>query len=253
MSDRELKKYLQQSLCQEAASDRLEETIQACIQTMREQNALREETRLRFWGYLSNIFRFEGIPILMLQAVTLLFVCFVIYTMAGAPKSIPIFMPLFVLALMPAVFKVQYYGMSEIEAATRTSGAQIMLAKLILAGAANLVSITILLCIEVSLRNSCKEIGQMILYCLVPYLACLVAMLYLIRLRKRDNMQICGIAILGSCIFWSGTAGMMPWLYEASATGIWITAFLLFTIFFINEIHFILKMRKEGKMYGIVG
>lgn len=57
--------------------------------------------------------------------------------------------------------------MSEIEAVTRASGAQITLAKLVLAGAANLVCITILLCMEVYLQNSYKEIGQMVLYCLV--------------------------------------------------------------------------------------
>lgn len=253
MKDKELRKYLQQSLCQEVVPDRLEETIQSCIQIVREQNVQGEEPRLQFFGYLSSIFRFEGIPILMLQAVTLLLVCFVIYTVAGTPKNIPVFMPFFVLAVMPAIFKGQYYGMSEIEAVTRASGVQVLLAKLILAGAANLVSITILLCLEVSLRNSCKEMGQMVLYCLVPYLVCMVVMLYLIRLRKRDNMQICGITILGSCIFWSGTARTMPWLYETSATGIWVIAFLLFAVFFIKEIGFILKMGKEGKIYGIVG
>lgn len=252
MSNKELKKYLQQSFEQEVNPERLEETIQACIQIVREQNVQREETRLRFFGYLSNIFRFEGIPILMLQAVVLFLVCFIVYTLAGAPKNIPIFIPFFVLAVMPAIFKAEYYGMSEIEAATRTSGAQIMLAKLILAGAANLVSITTLLCLEVSMQNSCKEMGQMVLYCLVPYLVCMVAMLHLVRLQKRGNMQICGITILGSCVFWSGTARAIPWLYETSATGIWVIAFILFTIFFMQEIGFILKMRKEGKMYGIV-
>lgn len=252
MKDRELKEYLQQSLCQEADPDRLEETFKACIQIMREQNAQREEPRLRFFGYLSSIFRFEGIPILMLQAVTLFLVCFVIYTISDDPKIMPVFMPLFVLALMPVVFKVQHYGMSEIEAATRTSSAQIMLAKLVLAGAANLVSMTVLLYLEVSLQNSCKEMGQMILYCLVPYLVCMVVMLHLIRLRKKDNMQICGITILGSCVFLGGTVKALPWLYETSAMGIWMIAFLLFLTFFIKEICFILKMRKEGKMYGIV-
>jgi hypothetical protein len=252
MRDKEIKKYLRQSLHYEINTERLEETIQACTQIMREQNVSKEEPRLQFFGYLSNIFRFEGIHILMLQTITLLFVCFIVYTMAGAPKNIPIFMPFFVWAIMPTIFKVEYYGMSEIEAATRTSGAQIVLAKLILAGAANLVSITVLLCLEVFLQDSYKELGQMVLYCVVPYLVCMVVMLHLIRLRKRDKMQICGITILGSCVFWSGTARAVPWLYETSATGIWVIAFLLFALFFVKEIVFILKTRKEGKMYGIV-
>ena len=44
----------------------------------------------------------------------------------------------------------------------------------------------------------------------------------------------------------------MPWLYETSAVGVWIVTFLIFAMFFINEIHYIAEMRKEGKMYGIV-
>ena len=252
MKNKEFKKYLKHFLGQEADADRMEETVELCVGIMREQKAYREESRLHFWGYLSNIFRFEGIPILMLQAVMLLLVCSAICTIADKPKFIPILMPLFVLAVMPAIFKVRYYGMSEIEAVTRTSSAQIILAKLILTGAANLVSITVLLILEVSLKDSCEELGQMILYCLVPYLLCMVVMLRLIRLRKRDSLTICCLTVFGSCIVWGSAADAMPWLYEASAIGVWIIAFMLFTVFFIKEIYYIVKMRKEGKMYGII-
>ena len=143
-------------------------------------------------------------------------------------------------------------GMSEIEAVTRASGAQITLAKLVLVGAANLVCITILLCMEVYLQNSYKEIGQMVLYCLVPYLVCMVALLRLIRLQKKQSLQICAIVMLGSCICWGMSARILPWLYETSAVGVWIVTFLIFAMFFINEIHYIAEMRKEGKMFGIV-
>ena len=50
-----------------------------------------------------------------------------------------------------------------------------------------MVCITILLCMEVYLQNSYKEIGQMVLYCLVPYLVCMVALLRLIRLQKETE------------------------------------------------------------------
>ena len=135
---------------------------------------------------------------------------------------------------------------------TRASGAQITLAKLVLAGAANLVCITILLCMEVFLQNSYKEIGQMVLYCLVPYLVCMVALLRLIRLQKKESVQICAIVMLGSCICWGMSARILPWLYETSAMGLWIVTFLIFAVFFLKEIGYIAEMRKEGKMYGIV-
>ena len=198
MKDKNLKGYLQQSLGEEVQPKRLEETIKLCTEIVREQEVTRAEPRTGFFHYLSDVFRFEGIPIFGLQAVTLFIVCLTIASIADVPKNIPIFMPLFVLAIIPAIFKSQYYGMSEIEAVTRASGAQITLAKLVLAGAANLVCITILLCMEVYLQNSYKEIGQMVLYCLVPYLVCMVALLRLIRLQKKQSLRICAIVMLGS-------------------------------------------------------
>lgn len=263
MGDRELKKYLQQSLQQSAEPERefngngkrLEETINLCTEMMREQKLekkIQEEPRTGFAQYLSDIFRFEGIQIFGLQAFVLFIVCLKISTMADIPKYIPVFMPLFVLALIPVIFRCQYYGMSEIEAVTRASASQVILAKLILAGAANLVCMTILISIEVHLKNSYGEIGQMVLYCLVPYLVCMVSMLHLFRLRKKENMQICVAAVSGSCVCWGVLARNLPWLYETSALGIWIAAFLFFAFFFIKEIYFIITMRKEGKIYGVI-
>ena len=263
MGDRELKKYLQQSLRQsnklkkelDGNGIRLEETINLCTEMMREQKLAQksqEEPRTGFVQYLSDIFRFEGITIFGLQTLVLCITCLKISTLADIPQYIPVFMPLFVLAVMPAVFRCQYYGMSEIEAVTRASGSQIVLAKLVLAGAANLVCMTVLISLEVHLQNSYRETGQIILYCLVPYLVCMVSMLRLIRLRRKENIQICIVLVLGSCVCWGVLARTLPWLYEASAFGIWIIAFLFFAAFFIKEIYFIITTRKEGKIYGII-
>lgn len=256
MKDRELTKYLQQSLQRELESEtKLEETVRLCTEIMREQGSaqsMQEEPRTGFAQYLSDIFRFEGLPVLGLQAMALLIVCVAIYTASGVPKYIPVFMPLLVLAVMPVMFRCQYYGMSEIEAATRASGSQIVLAKLVLAGAANIVCMTVFIVFEINLRNSCREIGQIILYCLVPYLVCMAGMLRLIRRRRRESIQLCTIITLGSCVCWGIFARDLPWLYEASAFGIWIVAFLFFAAFFLKEIYFIMIIRKEGKMYGII-
>ena len=111
---------------------------------------------------------------------------------------------------------------------------------------------TVLISLEVHLQNSYGEIGQMVLYCLVPYLVCMVSMLYLFRLSKKKNMQICTGMAFGSCMCWGVLARTVPWLYETSALGIWIAAFLFFAAFFIKEIYFIIVMRKEGKIYGVI-
>lgn len=264
MKDRKLEAYLRQSLQQEvnqpvskhgSNSAKLEETVRLCIGVMRAQKAAEEskkEQRTGFAQYLSDVFRYDGVLILGLHAAVLFILCMIISTVVNIPGYIPVFMPLFVSAALPSMFRCQYYGMSEIEAATRASGAQIILAKLVLAGAINLVCMTILISFEVYLQNSCKEIGQMILYCLVPYLLCMACVLRLIRLCRKENMQICIVLVLSSCVLWGVLAKTIPWLYEISAFGIWIVAFLFFAAFFIKEVYFIITMRKEGKMYGII-
>ena len=252
MTDKELKQYFQQSAQQEIRSERLEETIKSCIGIMREQKVAREEPRTGFFGYLSDVFRFEGMSILGLQAVTLLIVCLMISTMSDIAKYLPSFMPLFAFAIIPTFLKSQYFKMSEIEAVTRASGAQIMLAKLILSGAANLICITVLLGLEVYLQNSSDALGQMILYCLVPYLVYMAAMLRLIRLRRKESLTIYAVAVFSSCLCWGMSARLLPWLYETSAIGLWIVVFVVFAVFFAKEVHYIVEMRKEGKIYGIV-
>lgn len=251
-----LRQFLQQPLQQEIEHPAgLAETVKLCTEIMRKQGLgqrSREEPRTGFVQYLSDIFRFEGIPILGLHAAVLFIVCLIIFTAGNMPRYIPVFMPLFALAVMPAIFRCRYYGMSEMEAATRSSGAQIVLAKLILAGAADVVCLTILIVFEVFFQHVYQEIGQLVLYCLVPYLVCMVCMLRLIRLRRRETIQAGAVLVFGSCAFWGILAKCAPWLYETSAFGIWIIAFLFFAALFIREIYFIIRTRKEGKMYGII-
>ncbi len=47
----------------------------------------RAEPRTGFFHYLSDVFRFEGIPIFGLQAVTLFIVCLTIASIADVPKE----------------------------------------------------------------------------------------------------------------------------------------------------------------------
>lgn len=252
MKYKELEGYLSQSLKSEVEARRLDETVSLCIEIMKKQSEPQVENRTDFLQYLSDVFRFEGIAIFGLQAITLLIVCLGISTIAEMPENIPIFMPLFAFALVPVLFRSQMYRMCEMEAVTRTSGAQLILAKLLLAGAANLVCMTLILFLEIYLRNSSEGIGQMILYILVPYLVCMSIMLLCLRMSKEQGAATCIVFILSSCIGWGISVKVFPWLYETSAGGVWILAFVFFAAFFTKELFFIIKMRKEGYMYGII-
>lgn len=251
MKKQEWKKYLNREQCDLEPPCKMEETVQLCLDIMREQAVIQEE-RTGFWRYLSDILRYEGLGIFGLQAATLLAACLWVTTFSEIPGILPSIMPLFALAAAPALFRAKFHGMCEIEAATRSSGAQIVLAKLLLAGAANLVCMTVLLCMEMLIQGSHEALGQMILYALVPYLICMVLLLRLVRLRRRETLFTYTAATLGFSFIWGMISNLIPWLYEASATGIWLIAFLLFTTFFVRELAYIITMRKEGKMYGIV-
>lgn len=250
MKDRKLKEYLHGSLTQETAvrAEKKEETMARCRQIMREK----AEKRMGFWQFLSDVFRFEGLSIFGLQAGVLFLVCMSLGTMENVVYYLPVFTLLFAIAVMPTLFRSQYYHMGEMEAVTRAAGAEIVLAKLLLAGAANLICITVVLYLVLSLRQSGEGIGRIILYGLVPYLVCMTAILRLIRLQRKKQVPVCAVAAAGSCVGWAVLAKTLPQVYEASAAGLWILLFFLFVGFFGREIAFILETKKEGKIYGII-
>ncbi len=256
-----LKKAFDQTFSEEIYPERLrsekfEETISICksivITEYNRSETIRREERTGFWQYLSDVFRFEGLPIFGLHAAALLLVCLNISFLAGEPAAIPVFMPFFALAAAPALFRSQYHKMSEIEAATRASGAQIALAKLVLAGAANLLSFTLLLWLELSIHACAVQTKQLILYVIVPYLTCMTLLLRGIRLRKYQNTFSCLPQIFGFSACCGVMPKVLPELYKASAVSVWFIAFIAFASFFIREIFYIADMRKRGKMYGII-
>lgn len=231
--------------------EKVQETVRACITQMRSRPSC-YEPRTGFWEYLSDIFRFEGMSILGLQLAALLIVSLGICVKAEIPADFPAFIPLFGLAVMPVLYRSRSHGMCELEAATRASGAQIVLAKLILAGASNLLCMTAVLCLEISVAGDYGQIVQLVLYTVVPFLVCMVELLRCIRTCRRRIVPAYVFWSLVSCAGWGISARAFPWLYETSATGIWAAGFVVFLAFYIKEISYIIRMQKEGKMYGTI-
>lgn len=255
MKDREFEVYLQGSMRQgeNGHPEKIRETVAGCKEIMHRQRVYEEEKRTGFWQFLSDVFRFEGLSIFGLQAGVLFLVCMQIELIDNASCYIPAFTTLFALAVIPVLLRSQFYNMGEMEAVTRASGAEIILAKLILAGAANLVCITILFCLIMHLQNLSESMGQIVLYGLVPYLVCMTAILRLFRLQKKEMIPLCIVVPIGFYVWCEISGRAFPQIYETSATGLWIILFLIFAGFFGKEITLIWKMRKEGKQYGIIG
>lgn len=258
MGDRKLKRFLRESLGQGAQikPEKKAETVACCAEVMRRYGDCPEKERTGFWQFLSDVFRFEGLFIFGLQAGLLFLICIWLGAIEHVTGSVsyylPAFTPLFALAVIPPLLRSQFYKMGEMEAVTRASNVEILLAKLILAGAANLIGITAVLCLVMCTRQSGGGIGQIILYGLVPYLVCMTVILRLIRLQKGEKLTVCAAATAGFCLVWLIAANRMPQVYETSATGLWILLLLVFAGFFGREIACMMERKREGKGYGII-
>ncbi len=256
MSDRQLKKaltaYFQRAGMPTAEARQVDRTAARCRAVMGTWAAGSGEPRQSFWGFLADVFHFEGIPILASQLAVLLAACMALLSSRMGVYEVPMYMPLFILAVLPAFFRGQVYRVSEVEAATRTSGALLTLARLVLAGGGALVCLTFLLALEVWLQRSCENLGRLVIYCLVPYLTCMTAMLAMIRRRKKNGAPVCAAIALGSVLFWRSCSFLFPWLYEASAMGVWVAAVLVYSWLFAKELVYIIHADKEVNMYGIV-
>lgn len=233
---------------------RLQETQQMCTALLDEQIKLNliPEERTTFWQFLSAVMRYTGWRLWVAQGIILLLVCACVFSIPNTPKIIPIFMPLFILACLPSFYQSATFGMSEIEAATRASGAQIILAKLVLAGAAEIVITTIICGLTFFTAEYPVTLIQIILYVIVPFLGCLILTLWSMRTREQYAMQIGIVACLGTSAFAGALAHWLPALYDFSALGIWMITFVVFAGFFIRELSLLIKTWKEGKMYGII-
>lgn len=99
-----LKKAFGQAFQDELYGKKPDETVRICRDIVLTQKDAPDEERTGFWGYLSDVFRFDGFPILGLQAAVLLLVCLNISFIAKDPALMPIFMPLFALAILPVLF-----------------------------------------------------------------------------------------------------------------------------------------------------
>ena len=257
MGNRDLKRrladYLDRTGQEEIDDGQIRRTVARCVGIMRQQPAAPAGDWTSFWRFLSDVFHFEGIALLLPQGAVLLATCLVAASSPLSPYALPMYMPLFILAVIPTFFRGQRWRVSEMEAATRTSGAQLALARLILACGATLTCVTFLLGLEVWLQHSWENLGRMVLYCLVPYLTCMTAMLALIRKRVKDGGPLCAAAALGSVAFWRFSSVLFPWLYEVSALGIWIAAVLAYAGLFAKEVAYIIRAGRDVDMYGVVG
>lgn len=250
-----MKKHEIQSILQTGPGPkRLKETKQMCgtiLNQLMKLNLIPEE-RTNFWQFLSDVMRHTGRRLWLAQGIVLLFICSGVFSSNHTPNFISMFTPLLILASLPSFYQSKSCGMSEIEAATRASGAQIIIAKLILAGAAQIICLTVICALAATTAQYSVSLVQIIMYAVVPFLGCMILTLWSIRTREQYAIQSSVVSCLGVSAFAGTLAHWLPAVYDISAIGIWFITFVLFTDFFAKEIFLLVRAWKEGKMYGVI-
>ncbi|MDR1542127.1 MAG: hypothetical protein LBU32_29945 [Clostridiales bacterium] len=246
------KKGIRKALEKGPPPKRLSETQRLCLEMLHNQQMDVEEERTGFWTFLSDMFRYAGLRLWGTQILMLTVVCAGVLSVYNAPNAISLFAPMFALACIPSLFQSQTFGMCELEAATRASVAQIVLAKLILAGAADLFCLSITLAAAAAKSDFSSNVLQLILYAVVPLLGCMATALWCMRTCSRNSYRISMIACFAAIMLAEGLFRLEPQLFELSALGLWIAAFAAFTGVFARELCFLMEAGKEGKIYGTI-
>lgn len=260
MNQREIKRILHMEIHTE--SEKLTEIQAKCRQILDEQWERKKicsrtgfqigTERTGFGTFLSGVFRYSGLRLWGMHGTVLLLIAAGAWQLPGYPAVISFFMPLFALASIPTFYENRLWGMGEVEAATRASGAQIMLAKLILAGAVDLICLTAFLGLSWRSGRYGAELIRLILYAIVPLLSSLTVILWNARKDAEKGMEKGIIFCVGFLLLAVFSGIRMPWLYQTSAVGIWITAFFISGTFFAGEIRELIRIWRGGNVYGVV-
>ena len=237
---------LHRLLCQGPPPSRMAETKQKCAAILQEKPVRR---RIGFWTFLSQVWRFTGVPMWAAQGMTS-----ILFFLAAAGQEdlifwLPLLGPLLVAACLPVLFAGQRYDMDELEASTCVSHTELTLAKLILAAAADLVILTSALVLGKTQTG--KALLALFFYLLVPFLFCAVTTLTVLRRCPRSNGTLCIVICSITAVGLLTVHLTAPQLYEASALGGWILAFIVFGGFFVRELISLFQQRKEDIICGI--
>lgn len=245
------KQWWKKALRTGPAPRRLAET-QARCRVLAARGSVRR--RLDFGEFLLEAARHIGLRLWGTQALTLLAVCVLLFSLwEKALCYLPGMMPLFVLACVPELLRGRTWGMEEMEAATRASTLQLMLAKLVLAGGANLVCLTFTLLCVLRLPGLPWRVAQLVLYMTVPFLGSAALALWCIRRAHGHPRAACAAACAVVSLLCVSGALWLPRIYELSAIGLWAAALPASAACLVGELYRLTKSGKGELFLGIEG
>ena len=174
----QLKQELSRSF-KNVAPDTRQEHLDHLISLARDNYNLQAEGKsISFWNFMLRQIRFVGTRIWLWQSFVLLLLCILIssgYSSASVAASVHYVSYLLgcsavvmLTAAMPIVYRSVRYQMLETETASRFSFSKLLLARLIIIGAGDLIMMMVI--ILLTLYETERSIRGLLLYLLVPFL-----------------------------------------------------------------------------------
>ena len=232
-------------------NEKMLDTIEGCKVIMRSEKQ-RMPYHMGFIEFLSDTFHRDGASLIGIQVIVLILSCFIIRELRDIPNLLPLFIPLFILATIPVLFKADFYHMGEMEAVTLHSNITLFLARLTIILLTDLFCFTLLLFMDAKHINSVQNLFNTIIYVLVPYTFCIGVLLFFARKKGSKGYKNCILTIVICSIFLGITAIYFPFVYNISSIGLWIIFLVLFAFFLFKEVRFLFEFLKEGHIYGVI-
>ncbi len=200
--------------------------------------------RLSYWGFLGTQVRFIGWKIWLYQAVTLMLLTGVVFSLflsfTDNSKSVGILLSgcsfLIFLTALPFLYRSRRYQMIEVEMAAKVSGSKQLGAKLLIICIGDLSMLCSLFCF--ALARTDLEPGSVLLCLLLPFLASASGLLYLIghtpgAKLMQNSVVVCGSLFLGSALLMD----LPPIFLSSKAYPLWALVCILLALSCVFQTH----------------
>lgn len=200
--------------------------------------------RLSFWGFLGSQVRFIGWKIWFFQALTLLVLSALSFSLWNtsliSPRLAALLLSgcsiLSVMTALPFLHRSRRYQMCEVELAARFSGVKQLGAKLLILSIGDLAMLSSIFCFAVAKTD--LPVSSVFYCLLLPYLTATSGLLYLIGHTPgtkwmQNSVLVCGILFLGLFLLTKAS----PMFQPDSASPIWVMACLVLAACCVYQTH----------------
>lgn len=161
------------------------------------------ETRpeANFFRCLSSMFHFRNVPVFNLRTMALFVIYLAVTDVTSIPGGVPVFVPLFMLTVVPTVFGDRCCKVDRVRTMAETSNTRVALTGLILTKTTGLIYVAVLLYVRICLRGSCGRVKRVILCYLIPCLIYVITLLHLVHLRGGRDLRAYTVMVLNSYVY----------------------------------------------------